>query len=56
MKTQTVTDTTVIVLTDVPSLDPIRVFLTHHSERQGSITITCFGEAWSAYWGGNGQG
>jgi len=56
MKISQPADTTVLLFTDLPDLDPIRVFLVHHSERQGGITITCFGEAWSGYWGAMGKG
>lgn len=43
-----------IDILDAPGLDPITVFLRDKSPRKGSITITCFGQAWTAYWGAMG--
>ncbi|MEW6647151.1 MAG: hypothetical protein AB1450_08140 [Pseudomonadota bacterium] len=36
-------------------LDPIEVFLDDIAPRQGRITINCYGQSWTAYWGGMGD-
>jgi hypothetical protein len=37
-------------------LDPIRVIVENFGEsNQGMITITCYGKAWTAYWGAMGN-
>lgn len=38
-------------LTDVPSLDPIDVMLEDFEPGKGRITIRCYTESWTAYWG-----
>jgi len=35
-------------------LDPVHVFIEDIGKGQGRITITCYGKAWSCYWGGMG--
>lgn len=45
-----------LVITRIPDLDPITVFLEDHGEAQGTITITSFGESWNSYWGAMGKG
>ena len=49
-----ITDTTVqlLTITDVPGLDTIRVYLEDYEPGRGRITISCYGRAWTAYWGG----
>ncbi len=42
-------------LSDLDSLDPVTIFLEDFSTGVGRITIVCFGEAWSALWGGMGD-
>ncbi|TSJ84602.1 hypothetical protein [Chitinimonas sp. BJB300] len=32
-------------------LDPITVYIENYKPGQGKITIECFGDAWSSYWG-----
>jgi len=61
------TQVTKLVITGAEALDPISVILedlgssTHKSEdgdrisRQGKVIIECYGESWSAYWGGMGN-
>lgn len=44
-----------LVITDVPSLDPIAVYLEDFGKGQGKITITCFNDCWSYYWGAMGE-
>lgn len=39
-----------------PRLDPIRVVLEDFAgSGQGMMTVTCYGRAWTAYWGGMGE-
>lgn len=42
-------------LTDLDRLDPVCVFAEDFGPGQGQITITCFGKAWTSYWGGMGD-
>lgn len=50
-----------IVITDAQSpeglgkLDPITVIAEDFGPGQGKITITCYGDAWSCYWGSMGE-
>jgi hypothetical protein len=43
---------TMLVLTGMNRLDPIRVMTEDYEPGKGRITITCYGRAWTAYWGG----
>lgn len=43
-----------LVLTELDRLDPVGVVTEDFGESQGMITITCYGEAWTAYWGAMG--
>lgn len=52
IETQTVTK---LVISDMPNLDPITVFLEDLEPRKGKATITCYNESWTAYWGGMGD-
>ncbi len=36
-------------------LDPVTVFLEDLGPKQGKVTIECYGESWSASWGGMGD-
>jgi hypothetical protein len=36
-------------------LDPVTLILEDMGPRQGKLTISCYGEAWTAYWGGMGE-
>lgn len=45
-----------VVITGAKALDPIRVQLENMEPGKGRITIECYGQAWSAYWGGMGKG
>lgn len=38
------------IITDVPSLDPITVYVTNYTKGRGKIVIESFGEAWTCYW------
>jgi len=49
------TQVTKMVITGVPSLDSLHVFIEDVSERAGKITMETSSESWSAYWGGCGS-
>ncbi len=44
-----------LILTDLENLDPVIVMLDDMKPGIGSITICCFGKAWTAYWGAMGE-
>lgn len=44
------TQVTMLRITEVPRLDPIRVTLDNGELGKGRITIECYSKAWSAYW------
>ena len=46
---------TKITITDIPQLDNIALYLEDYKIGQGKITITCFNESWSYYWGAMGN-
>jgi hypothetical protein len=48
-----ITESTVrkFTINDVPRLDPIIVYLDKYSEKEGRITIQCWNQVWSNYWG-----
>jgi hypothetical protein len=37
---------------ETPGLDPITLIIEDISPGRGRIIVECFGQAWSAYWGG----
>ncbi len=43
-----------LCITDAPKLDPVNVFLEDFGEGRGKLTVECYGEAWSAYFGSMG--
>ena len=45
-----------LIITDVPSLDLVAVYLEDLGEGKGKITITCFGQSWTSFWGSMGEG
>jgi len=53
-----VTEQTVqrMTITDVPSLDPIAVYLEDFGAGRGKATITCSNDSWSYFWGSMGEG
>lgn len=53
MKIETGT-VTILRISEVPRLDPIRVTLDDIGPSQGRINIECYGKAWASYWGGMG--
>ena len=42
-------------ISGIDGLDPITVFLEDFGPRKGQITIKCWNEVWSSYWGGMGD-
>ncbi len=44
-----------LTITDVRSLDLINVYFKNNDLGQGSITITCYGKAWTSYFGSMGD-
>lgn len=40
-----------VFVTEIPSLDPVTVYFDDIREHVGQITVICFGEAWTAYFG-----
>ena len=46
---------TKLLIEDIIELDPISVILEDIEPRKGKIIIECYGESWSAYWGGMGS-
>ena len=53
MKIETET-VTILRISEVPRLDPIRVTLDDIGPSKGRINIECYGKAWASYWGGMG--
>jgi hypothetical protein len=54
MKFTPLTELKAFMLTEVPALDPITVILHDIAPGQGKITVECYGQAWSSYWGAMG--
>lgn len=44
-----------LVITGVPSLDAIAVYLEDQGPGRGKATITCFNKCWSYFWGAMGE-
>ena len=38
-----------------PNLDPIAVYMNDIAPGRGELTVTCYGLAWTCYWGGMGE-
>src|SRR5690606_17064159 len=58
MRVETSTCTKVVISDLINSefkLDPVTVYLNDIGPRQGKITIECYGQSWSAFWGGMGD-
>lgn len=45
-----------LTITGVERLDSIAVMAENFGEGQGKVTITCFNDCWSYYWGAMGKG
>lgn len=54
MKVETGT-VTMLRITEVLGIDPIRVTLDDIGPGQGRINIECYGKAWASYWGAMGS-
>ncbi len=46
---------TKLLLTELDRLDPVTVIAEDIGPSQGKITIDCYGQSWTAYWGGMGK-
>jgi len=46
------TNVTKLLISEVQDIDPITVFLEDYEPGKGKITVTCWGQSWTAYWGG----
>ena len=44
-----------IIISDLENLDPISLYVEDHGKGRGEITITCFSDSWSYYWGAIGE-
>ena len=44
-----------VEISNIKSLDPIQVYWEDFGDGRGRVTITCYGEAWTAYWGAMGD-
>jgi len=51
MKVETSTITKML-LSDLDRLDPVTVLIDNFEPGKGKITIECYGQCWSNYWGG----
>lgn len=56
MKIEQKTNVDCFCISDAKALDPITVFLNDNGDKSGMITIVCYGQAWSAYFGSMGCG
>jgi hypothetical protein len=43
-----------VEISQIPALDPVNVYWEDFGPGRGRVTITCYGEAWTAYWGAMG--
>lgn len=46
------TQLTKLTLTELEALDPVSVIVEDYVPGKGKIIIECYGQSWSAYWGG----
>ncbi|WP_027360674.1 hypothetical protein [Desulforegula conservatrix] len=44
-----------LIISGIPNQDPIAVYFEDIGPGQGKITITCFNDCWSYFWGGMGK-
>lgn len=47
---------TKLLISGLERLDPISVFLEDFEPKRGKITVSCYGQNWSAFWGGMWEG
>lgn len=52
LETSTVTK---LVLSELERLDPVTIILEDLGPRAGRLTVTCWGQSWTSYWGGMGD-
>ena len=50
----TETKVTKKLLTDLKALDPVTFIAEDLGDERGKLTVDCFGQAWTAYWGAMG--
>src|SRR5687768_1894968 len=46
---------TKLLITGIEDLDPVHVFVDDTNANRGRVTITCFDESWSYFWGSIGN-
>ena len=44
-----------LYITGAKALDPITVYFEDIRNREGMMTIVCYGKSWTGYWGGMGD-
>lgn len=44
-----------ILVTEVKSMDPVRIYIEDHDKGVGRIVITCYGRAYTYFWSGMGN-
>ena len=52
MNIEKILRTETILLTEIDRLDPISIYIENIDYTSAKVTVTCFGRAWHAYWGG----
>ena len=55
MKVEHLVITTSVLISDVPSLDPITVITRDISPGVATVIVACHGDAWVAWWGATGK-
>ena len=45
----------IFTIHEAPALDPITVILQDLGPKQGRLIVECYGEIWTAFWGGMGE-
>lgn len=55
MHIETLNTITAIRITEAPGLDPITLTFQDDGPGAGRLTVECYGQAWTAYWGGMGE-
>lgn len=46
---------TKLLITGIQDLDPVHVYIDDMNANRGRVTITCFDESWSYFWGSIGE-
>jgi hypothetical protein len=46
---------TKLFITGIQNLDPVQVFIDDVSAKQGRVTIVCFDQSWTYFWGSIGE-